>query len=458
MGFVKIFALVCIISLLNISALQAQKKEPTRILIVFDCSYSMTAKWDKDTRMTAAKSILTRIVDSLKNHPEIILALRCYGHQYTVADKNCTDTKLEVPFKKNNSDEIIDFVKKVQPSGWTPIAYSLTQAAADFPDNKGKNVVILVTDGIEECGGDPCVVSQQLQARNVLLKPYIIGIGLDDQKMTFFDCVGKYYNPKNEKELGTIFTSVISQALDNTSLQVELLDSKKMPTHTNVEMTLINAKNNKAEYNYFHTMNRQNKPDTFFIDPSYTYNLQLNTTPPVYKNNISLKVGTHNVVKVDAPQGNLSVSCASAREYGGLPCLVRRAGKSDIIYVQEMYNTHKYLTGSYDLEILTLPRIKFSNVKVTEGNTPNKIVIPAPGKLELTYSQNVIASIYILRNNTQEWVADIDGASAQRKELYMLQPGRYIVVYRRANAVETESTREATFNIISGSIYNLKLE
>jgi Ca-activated chloride channel family protein len=292
----------------------------------------------------------------------------------------------------------------------------------------------------------------------VLLKPYIIGIGLDDQKMTFFDCVGKYYNPKNEKELGTIFTSVISQALDNTSLQVELLDSKKMPTQTNVEMTLINAKNNKAEYNYFHTMNWQNKPDTFFIDPSYTYNLQLNTTPPVYKNNISLKVGTHNVVKVDAPQGNLSISCASAREYVGLPCLVRRAGKSDIIYVQDMYNTHKYLTGSYDLEILTLPRIKFSNVKVTEGATANKIVIPAPGKLELTYSQAVIASIYILRNNTQEWVADIDGATVQRKELYLLQPGRYIVVYRRANAIETESTREANFSIISGSIYNLKLE
>lgn len=436
----------------------AQKKETTRILIVFDCSYSMTAKWDNDTRMSAAKAILTRIVDSLKNRPEITMALRCYGHEFTVADKNCTDTKLEVPFKKNNAKEIIDFVQKVQPSGWTPIAYSLTQAAADFPDNRGKNVVILVTDGIEECGGDPCVVSKQLQQRNVVLKPYIIGIGLDDQKMTFFDCVGKYYNPKNEKELGKVFSSVISQALDNTSLQVELLDGKKAPTETDVEMTLINSKGNKVEYNYFHTMNKFGKPDTFYIDPSYNYTLQLNTTPPVYKSNITLNVGKHNVVKIDAPQGNLSVSCASARDYIGLPCLVRRAGKSEIIYVQDMYSTHRYLVGAYDLEILTLPRIKFNGVRVTEGTTPNKIVIPAPGKLELTYNQNVIASIYINRNNNQEWVADIDGATSLRKELYLLQPGRYTVVYRRANAEETESTRESNFTIISGSIYNLKLE
>ncbi len=456
---IRLLAVVLLLSWLPLSAAgQAAKKEHTRILIVFDCSFSMTAKWDKDTRMTAAKAILVKIVDSLKTRPDISLALRVYGSEYTVADKNCTDTKLEVPFRKNNAQDIIDFVKKVQPSGWTPIAYSLTQAAADFPDNKGKNVIILVTDGLEECGGDPCVVSQQLQQRNVVLKPYIIGIGLDDQKMTFFDCVGKYYNPKNEKELNTIFSSVISQAMDNTSLHVELLDGKKMPTQTDVEMTLINSKNNKVEYNYFHTMNKYNKPDTFHIDATYTYNLQLNTTPPVYRNNISLKTGTHNIIKVDAPQGNLSISCASPRDYIGLPCLVRRAGQAQIIYVQDMYTTHKYLTGAYDLEILTLPRIKFSNVKVTEGAVPNKIVIPAPGKLELTYSQNVIASIYINRNNSQEWVADIDGASAQRKELYLLQPGRYTVVYRRANAVETESTRDTNFTIISGSIYNLKLE
>ena len=69
----------------------------TRILFVLDGSGSMYAKMGTDNRITVAKRLLTRLVDSLKYQDELELALRVYGHQSVKTDRNCKDTRLEVP-------------------------------------------------------------------------------------------------------------------------------------------------------------------------------------------------------------------------------------------------------------------------------------------------------------------------------------------------------------------------
>ena len=38
--------------------------------------------------------------------------------------------------------------------------------------------MILITDGIEECGGDHAI-SIALQKKGIVLKPFVIGVGLD---------------------------------------------------------------------------------------------------------------------------------------------------------------------------------------------------------------------------------------------------------------------------------------
>ena len=106
------------------------------------------------------------------------MALRVYGHQKQYPPQICDDTRLEVPFSKDNTARIKHVIKSIIPKGTTPIAYALLQSVNDFPacDNC-RNVVILITDGLEECGGDPCSVSFELQKKGIVLKPFIIGIG-----------------------------------------------------------------------------------------------------------------------------------------------------------------------------------------------------------------------------------------------------------------------------------------
>ncbi|MBK9638483.1 MAG: hypothetical protein IPO63_11975 [Bacteroidetes bacterium] len=63
-------------------------------------------------------------------------------------------------------------MEEISPSGTTPIARSLEECGGDFPKSQARNIIILITDGIEECNGDPCAVSassNNLNASEIIL-------------------------------------------------------------------------------------------------------------------------------------------------------------------------------------------------------------------------------------------------------------------------------------------------
>jgi len=448
---VFILASVCLFQARSFGA----QKEHTRILFVLDASGSMKSKWGNTTRMEAAKKILINLVDSLKNIDNVEIALRCYGFQNPVSTHDCKDTKLVVGFHPNNAAAIIKFVKEVNPNGYTPIAYSLTQSANDFPSGDGKNVVILITDGIEECDGDPCTVSKQLQARNIILRPYIVGIGISEEQMKFFECVGKYYLPQNEKDLGQILSNVVSEAVNNTTITVQLLDKNGEPTETDAEMCFTNAKSGKVEYNFYHTMTSNGKPDTFSVDPSIIYNLQINSDPPVYKRGITLNGAQNNVIPVTAPMGYLNVKSASLNEYY-VQCIVKRAADNNIVNVQSINSIARYLTGDYDVDILVLPKISLKNIRISQDTT-STLHIPESGDLEISFPNDIIGQLFVKRNNTLEYVIDINGAGTIRRESLNLQPGNYEIVYRKKDSNSSQDTKQTDFSIISGGSENISL-
>lgn len=439
--------ILLLLFLFGASRLSAQDhNKMTRILFVLDCSGSMWQDMGNKSRMEVARSILSRMVDSLKSQPNVELAVRAYGHRSAPGLQDCRDTRLEVGFEPGNAQKIKDAIGKLKPNGTTPIAYSLTQSANDFPSVKSKNIVILITDGEESCGMDPCAVSLALQNKNIILKPFIIGIGLSDEAVKAFSCVGRTYNTKTETDFGEILGVVVSQALNNTTAQVMLNDINGKPTETNVNMTFYNSKNNSYVVNYYHSM-YGGKPDTFRIEPTIKYDLQVHTIPPVFKRDIAITAAKHNIISVDAPQGEIQLSAVKSSD---VKSLVRRANQGEVVNVQGFNSTQKYLVGNYDLEILTLPRIFMNDVKVSQSQV-NKIEIPQAGTLSLAYRQEMVASIFVLRNNQQEWVADISGVTTPGiKESFQLQPGSYKIVYRKKNEKKITNTSEKDFKITSG--------
>ena len=419
----------------------------TRILFIYDASNSMWGDWQSDKKIYIANRLLSKMLDSLENFPNLEIALRVYGHQKDFRLYDCSDTKLEVPFAPDNYFKIKQKLKSLYPKGTTPIALSLEAAADDFPPcSNCRNVIVLITDGIEECKGDPCAASQALQKKGITLKPFIIGIGADFS--TAFDCVGIYIDATSEMDLDYALTSVIRRIMDKTTCQINLLDITQLPTESNVNMSFFNAANGNLLHNYIHTMNARGVPDTLFIDPMPEYRIKIHTIPPVIIDNVKLIPGKHTVISADAPQGKLLVKMSSSKNnrYQIIPILVRQAGQDEILNVQYFNTPDKYIVGKYDIEILCLPRVVFKNVDVSQSHT-TEIRVPNPGFAEVQKNDMGSGSLYVIRDGKEEWIYNL--REDNTSESILLQPGSYKIVFRKKNEYNTTKTHEVKFVIKS---------
>lgn len=445
---VCLFAFAYSINSTNAQSSQTQREPLTRILFVFDASFSMFGQWQSGMKMDLAKKLLIEFLDSIDGTENLELALRPYGHQVPLKpQRSCTDTKLEVPFGRNNVQAIKNKLRTIIPKGTTPIAYTLEQCANDFPTKSSKNVrnvVILITDGLEECDGDPCAVSLALQKKGITLKPFVIGIGLDKSYINAFGCIGKFYDASSEDNFRNILRIVISQALNNTTAQVNLNDQIGRPTETDVNMTFYDETTGAMRYNYIHTINNKGVPDTIVIDPIGTYRMEVHTIPPVEKKGIELVPGKHNIIAVDAPQGYIHIKTDGNEK---IPCIVRKHEEMQTLHIQDVNTKEKYLVGKYDLEILTLPRIKIDKVDVSQSKTTS-VEIQQSGTVTVSKPSEGPGSLYIEEGNKLVWVCNLN--EKLLSETISLQPGYYRLEFRPKNARESIYTIEKSFKIKSG--------
>jgi len=433
--------------------------QPTnRILFIFDDSYSMYAPWNSNIKIEVAKKIMGEFLDSLKTIPNLELALRCYGHTtFIKPERNCKDTKLEIPFAGANSNalKIKQRIQKLEPLGTTPIAYSLGESAADFtPCSNCRNIIILITDGIEECGGNPCEVSAALQKKGIFLRPFVIGVGLDVKFADVFGCMGKFYDVSNEANFKDVLNLVLTEAISQTTVQVDLLDITKKPTETDVNMTFYDSNTKQVKYNYLHTINHRGNPDTLVLSPNCNYDLVVHTIPPIEKKNIVIQKGKHNVIPVDAPQGYLRLELEGKTSNYYPTTVVRKKGEMNTLTIQDFGKTEKYIVGKYDLEILTLPRIKLNDVEILQSTT-NTIKVPTPGNVYLTKASKGYGSIFLDDGKKVTWVCNLN--YNLQGEIIYLQPGNYKLEFRYEGAKETLQTIEKKFTIVSSVTNAIKL-
>jgi Ca-activated chloride channel family protein len=433
--------------------IQQKLPEKTRILFVLDASGSMQAIWENNiSRMDAAKNILTKLVDSLQNNKNLELALRVYGHRYPRQSNNCQDSFLEVPFGVKNHNIIINKLKEIKPIGTTPITYSLQQAAKDFPKNAGyRNIIILITDGIESCGGDPCKTSLQLQKQGIFLRPFVIGLGLKGSQV--LDCVGQFLNSESTTRFTQVLNNTITTTFSKTTVSVELLDGNNNPTETNVNVTFVNTSTTQAAYEFIHYLDINGKPDSVQVDPVLSYDVVVNTLPPVIRRNVSIINGNHNVITIPAPQGNIVVK-QEGRSRNELSVVIREKGKSEILNTQKGGDFFRYLKGNYEVETLTLPRRVFQ-VEVLPNKTSN-ITLPTPGLVNLNTTTNGYGSLFeVFEDGTQHWILNLDETRSQHS--ITLLPGNYKVAFRVKETKGSKYTGVKNFEVRSGKTVNVSV-
>lgn len=441
-----------------ICVFSVQSQELTRILFIFDASNSMNGKWEGATKIIRAREILTAAIKDLEGVPNLELALRVYGHQSPITPtfQDCNDTKLEIAFAPNNHKQIINFINFVEPKGTTPIAKSLEAAADDFPDKNARNVIILITDGLEACGGFPCAVAKRLKEKGVDVTPFVVGLGIDLSYLNDFSCIGRFYEASTLESFKKVMQSILSDVIMNTTVQINLNDINIKPTETNTTVFLYEAGTKNLKYTFMHTLNMKSNPDTLtIIDPEMKYDVVVNTLPRAEIKNVSIQKGTHNYINVYCPQGKLSIRIKGPTKKAEVKVIVRQDGKAITLNVQEINEIQNYIVGKYDVEVLTLPRIYYDDLEIKQSEY-KYINIPGSGLFKYQTYKPIVGQIFVENTSGEyEWVCDLD--LNKTKGVLYLQPGKYKVVYRQKTAVSTDYTQIKSFMVLSGEIVSINL-
>ena len=153
---------------------------PPQLELILDASGSMKRKIGGRMMIDEAKDAMVQIIEGLPD--DLQVALRVYGHRIREGQPgDCQDSELVFPFAKIDKPRLLERVRAIQALGTTPIAYSLQQVERDFGTARGEKMIILVTDGKEECKGNPSAVVSELLAKGFQLRLNVVGFALGDE-------------------------------------------------------------------------------------------------------------------------------------------------------------------------------------------------------------------------------------------------------------------------------------
>jgi hypothetical protein len=196
------FALVLAMSVgsfpLTQSQAFAQDTSPGKTVnlqLIVDASGSMGAATDTGVlRIDAAKQVLNEVIGQIPEAEGIDVGFRVYGHKGDNTDvgrpESCISSELMVPMQGVDKAALTAQVGALQPVGWTPLGFSLQEAAMDFTQPAGEDVVnaiIMVTDGLETCDADPAAISAELKTSPAGITTHVIGFGTTPDELAILN-------------------------------------------------------------------------------------------------------------------------------------------------------------------------------------------------------------------------------------------------------------------------------
>jgi hypothetical protein len=188
--------------------------------IILDTSGSMLREQAGSRQIDVAKDSLSLLVrDALA--PGLPLALRSFGGDADSGRAVCGST-LTAALAPLEPETMLGVVASVAARKRTksPIAASIAAVADDLRSATRSRIVVLVTDGDENCGGDPIREIETLRGSGVPLTLNVVGFALEHDSLrdTMLAWTragsGRYFDAVNADELATAITEAATFILD----------------------------------------------------------------------------------------------------------------------------------------------------------------------------------------------------------------------------------------------------
>ena len=153
-------------------------------IIVLDASSSMRERIHGEAKIDIAKRAVRELVGSLPAHAR--LGLVVYGHRKA---NDCTDIELLIRPGKLDRAAFVAAVDSVKPTGLTPLSAALEFAADSLEYRKLPANVILVSDGVETCGRNPCATAAKLKAAGIEFVVHAVAFDISARDAKSLSCI-----------------------------------------------------------------------------------------------------------------------------------------------------------------------------------------------------------------------------------------------------------------------------
>lgn len=187
------------------------EEKKLNVAILLDASGSMAGQVKGGQKMKVAKAAVKRYAASLPKEAQV--SLRVYGHKGSNRQKDkslsCESTDEVYPLSAYQEKKFNQGLDQFQPTGWTPIALAMKEAKKDLEpqqEENTENVIYIVSDGEETCGGDPVKVARELNQSNIKAVVNIIGFDVNDKGQRELEAAakaggGEYFSARDGQDL-----------------------------------------------------------------------------------------------------------------------------------------------------------------------------------------------------------------------------------------------------------------
>lgn len=471
---IKLFAFIFVLlaAACHVTSAEAQTRasttgDKTRVLIILDCSHSMWDRWQSDSKIKVTQKVLLKFLDSVANQQNIEVALRVFGH----LNKNSYGTRLEVPFEEGNNYKIQSKIKTLVPNGACTAASALSSSLNDFPtvgtgatrmrggtDDQPRNIILIITDGMDDCDGNICDVARQVQMSGVIVQTFILGIGNKQDFQHSLDCAGKFtYVPNEELYTETLY-NIFRLSEEEAQLVISVNDETGHLLETELPIALYDSQTGVVKYTTMYSIDGRYTPDTLVIDPLVSYDITLFTHPETKLRRRQFKPGQVNQLDVTIEQGSLQMRLDGKRvnyQIPQYPILVYRHGSTELVGQQMLGEQQNYLSGTYDIEMLSTPPLQLKGVSVVSSSATD-LSIPTPGMANINKARAITTgAVFAYKEGVLTQVCDLNPNKVN--ERLLLMPGEYQIVIKPQNSIRYTTVRTMRFKIESGQTTNINL-
>lgn len=186
----------------------AQSSDIRDFVIVLDASASMKdAAEGGQTKWEAAKQAANDLIDAIPNQRR--LAFIVYGHDLSMRCQAVEVLRPLLAIDERSKLQLVNEIQSLSPSADTPIAASLSLARSLVTGSQELTKVILITDGMESCHGNPVQEAASLASLpHVQGGVDVIGLGLKSHEISEVEKIarsgrGRFFNAHNLEALHT---------------------------------------------------------------------------------------------------------------------------------------------------------------------------------------------------------------------------------------------------------------